>query len=59
MNPPFSLSRTPAKITRPPPRFAEHTRAVLAEFGYGEAEIQRLIDAGAVIAATEDDSHKS
>ncbi len=53
MNPPYSLSGTPAAITRPPPRFAEHTRAVLGEMGYGEAEIQRLIDAGAVIEAKE------
>jgi len=54
MNPPYSLSKTPAKINRPPPRFGQHTRTVLAELGYGEAEIQRLIDAGAVIAAPDE-----
>lgn len=31
----------------PAPRAGEHTRAVLAEFGYGEAEIDALIESGA------------
>jgi formyl-CoA transferase len=33
------------------PRLAEHTREVLADLGYGEYEIQQLIDAGAASVA--------
>ncbi|MFN4089526.1 MAG: CoA transferase, partial [Alphaproteobacteria bacterium] len=47
MEPPVALSRTPAEIRTLPPRFGEHTRAVLAEIGYGEAEIESMIDSGA------------
>ena len=32
----------------PAPEVGEHSRALLAELGYGEAAIQRLFDAGAV-----------
>ena len=49
MNPPYTLSKTPAEIHRPPPRYAEHTRAVLAELGYDGAAIERMIAAGAAI----------
>jgi formyl-CoA transferase len=43
------MSRTPAKVRRNPPRFAEANREVLAEAGYSAAEIDGLIDAGAVV----------
>ncbi|MHA1114458.1 MAG: CaiB/BaiF CoA transferase family protein [Alphaproteobacteria bacterium] len=38
---------------RPGPGLGEHTRAVLAEAGYGEAEIDALIATGAAIAGKE------
>jgi crotonobetainyl-CoA:carnitine CoA-transferase CaiB-like acyl-CoA transferase len=41
-----SLSRTPASVRRPPPTFAEDTRSLLAESGYGEREIETLIESG-------------
>ncbi len=51
MRPPPVYSRTPAAPLRLAPRHGEHSREVLAEAGYGKAEIEALIDAGAVLAA--------
>jgi len=36
------FSKTPAQIETPPPRLSEHTRAILAELGYGAEEMQAL-----------------
>ncbi len=47
---PVKLSATPGKIARPAPLLGEHTRVVLAEFGFGEAEIDALIKEGAAFA---------
>ena len=38
-NPAVSFSRTPAGLHRPPPRLGEHTREVMEEAGFPEAEI--------------------
>jgi crotonobetainyl-CoA:carnitine CoA-transferase CaiB-like acyl-CoA transferase len=46
---PFKLSRTPGDATRAPgPRLGEHTREVLAAAGYSEAEVDALLESGAV-----------
>jgi crotonobetainyl-CoA:carnitine CoA-transferase CaiB-like acyl-CoA transferase len=45
---PVKLSRTPGKVTRPAPTFGQHTREVLAEFGFSAAEIEVLYAANAV-----------
>ncbi|MGN6867506.1 MAG: CaiB/BaiF CoA transferase family protein [Solirubrobacteraceae bacterium] len=46
---PFKLSRTPGDATRAPgPRLGEHTREVLAAAGYSDAEIDALLESGAV-----------
>jgi alpha-methylacyl-CoA racemase len=42
------LSRTPGEGGRPLPEVGEHTRAVLAEYGFPEADVARLIEAGAL-----------
>jgi crotonobetainyl-CoA:carnitine CoA-transferase CaiB-like acyl-CoA transferase len=47
---PIKLSETPGKVTRGAPLYGEHTREVLAEAGYTEAEIAVLIESGAVTA---------
>jgi crotonobetainyl-CoA:carnitine CoA-transferase CaiB-like acyl-CoA transferase len=48
---PIKLSATPGKVARPAPLFGQHTREVLAEFGFGAPEIDDLIRSGAAIAA--------
>mgnify|MGYP001133876907 CR=1 FL=1 len=45
---PIRFSATPAAVTRPAPLLGEHTREVLRQHGYGEAEIDALIADGAV-----------
>jgi crotonobetainyl-CoA:carnitine CoA-transferase CaiB-like acyl-CoA transferase len=46
---PIKMSRTPGAIQRTPPRFGEHGRAILAELGLSPAEIESLVEAGAVL----------
>ena len=47
---PVHFSETPTAVTRPAPLLGEHTRAVLAEFGYSDSEIDGFIAAGVVEA---------
>ncbi|MEP6943117.1 MAG: CoA transferase [Betaproteobacteria bacterium] len=44
---PLKFSVTPTRVTRPAPRFGEHTREVLLEFGFDAAEIDALLQSGA------------
>lgn len=46
---PIKLSRTPGAVVSPAPRLGEHGRSLLAELGYGAAEIEALIAAGATV----------
>jgi crotonobetainyl-CoA:carnitine CoA-transferase CaiB-like acyl-CoA transferase len=45
---PIHFSATPTRIDRPAPRLGEHTREVLREFGYDDAEIDALAARGVV-----------
>lgn len=45
---PVKFSRTPGAVVSGAPVLGEHTRAILAEYGFGSEEITRLLDAGAV-----------
>jgi crotonobetainyl-CoA:carnitine CoA-transferase CaiB-like acyl-CoA transferase len=47
---PIKLSATPGKVSRPAPLYGQHTREVLAEFGFSPQEIERLVRDGAAIA---------
>ncbi len=51
LGPPVKFSETPATIRRGAPVLGQHTREVLAEYGYSADDIDRLVAAGAVIAA--------
>ena len=46
--PPARFSESPAAIRRLPPRLGEHTREILAEVGYSEADIEALLGAKAI-----------
>jgi formyl-CoA transferase len=48
---PIKLSRTPGGTRAAPPRFAEHTEAVLARHGFSEAEIAALRGDGVLVGA--------
>ena len=52
MKPPYTLGKSPATIRRDPPRFGEHTRAILAEHGYDAETIERLLAEGAAMDGT-------
>jgi crotonobetainyl-CoA:carnitine CoA-transferase CaiB-like acyl-CoA transferase len=48
---PVKFSETPGEVATAAPLYGEHPRAVLAEHGFSDAEIDALIAEGAVIAA--------
>ena len=45
---PIHFSETPARISRPAPLLGEHTREVLREHGYPDAEIDAFVASGVV-----------
>jgi crotonobetainyl-CoA:carnitine CoA-transferase CaiB-like acyl-CoA transferase len=45
---PFEFSGSPARVPTPPPMLGEHSAEILAEAGYDEAAIARLIELGVV-----------
>ena len=49
--PPVKFSASPGGVLRGAPLLGEHTREVLAEHGFSDNEIERLIAERAVIAA--------
>ena len=48
---PVKFSATPGKVATGAPVYGQHSREVLAEYGFGESEIEKLIASGGVIAA--------
>ena len=46
---PIKFSETPAEVNRPAPTLGQHGPEVLAEAGYGEADIKGLLDKGALV----------
>ena len=47
---PIKLSQTPGTVRRPAPLLGQHTREVLHEAGYSNAEIDALVESGAALA---------
>ena len=47
-DPPVRFSASPSSLRLPAPRLGEHTREILAEAGYGAAEIDAMIAAAAI-----------
>jgi crotonobetainyl-CoA:carnitine CoA-transferase CaiB-like acyl-CoA transferase len=47
---PVHFSATPTHITRPAPLLGEHTRELLREYGYSDADIDGFVVAGVVEA---------
>jgi crotonobetainyl-CoA:carnitine CoA-transferase CaiB-like acyl-CoA transferase len=48
---PIKLSATPGRVSRAAPLLGQHTREVLAEYGFKTAEIEALLETGAAVAA--------
>ncbi len=48
---PVKFSRTPAQVTQAAPRLGQHSREVLAEYGYEKNQIEAWVSSGAVVAA--------
>ena len=46
---PVRLSRTPGGLKSTPPKFSQHTREVLKESGFDEAQIDKLVAAGVLV----------
>ena len=47
---PVKFSATPGSVNRGAPLLGEHTREILGEYGYTDAEIEGLIANGDVVA---------
>jgi crotonobetainyl-CoA:carnitine CoA-transferase CaiB-like acyl-CoA transferase len=47
---PIKLSRTPGSVRRPAPLLGQHTREVLREAGFRDAEIDALVGSGVALA---------
>jgi len=50
LGPPVKFSATPGGVQRGAPQLGEHTREVLREYGYSDAEIKQLVTDGDIIA---------
>jgi len=48
---PIKLSASPGRVARPAPLLGQHTREVLAEFGFSASEVEALVHSGAAVAA--------
>jgi formyl-CoA transferase len=48
---PVNFSKTPATYRKPPPVLGEHSRDVLADFGFSDSEIAALQASGIVSAS--------
>ena len=54
----MKFSRTPASVRAPAPLYGQHTREVLAQHGFSDAEIAAFVEAGAVVTLGDEDAHQ-
>ena len=47
---PVKFSKTPGRVNHGAPVYGEHTREVLAEYGFGTDEVENLVASGAAVA---------
>ena len=52
VSPPFSADGERIRYGSEPPLLGQHSREILAEVGYGDAEIDELADAGVIRLGT-------
>ena len=48
---PVKFSETPGRVANGAPVYGQHTREVLAEYGYDQTAVEEMISCGAVVAA--------
>ena len=48
---PVKLAKTPWRIHRRAPALGEHSREILSEAGFTEAQVEEMVDAGVVAVA--------
>ncbi len=48
---PVKFSETPGRVANGAPVYGQHTREVLAEYGYDQTAVEKMIEVGAVVAA--------
>ncbi len=53
-NIPIHFSSTPGRVRRPPPLVGQHTRELLAEYGFTEEQIRDMFASGAVTTDTDE-----
>jgi crotonobetainyl-CoA:carnitine CoA-transferase CaiB-like acyl-CoA transferase len=56
---PIKFSETPGAVTQPAPQFGQHTREVLREHGFSDAEIDELAASDAVETHDSNPARKS
>jgi crotonobetainyl-CoA:carnitine CoA-transferase CaiB-like acyl-CoA transferase len=56
---PVKLSRTPGQVASEAPRFGQHSREVLTEYGYSAADIESMIGRAVVKAVRSEAGEKA
>lgn len=55
---PIHFSKTPTRIDRPAPMLGQHSRELLREYDYSDAEIDAFLEAGVIEESVQNDGQK-